>query len=203
MDVYLRCLHIYTYLDNYYGEAPPIEGPAGVIWNSQNTIQWNLLSILYVPQKGHKISTYYQKYLLSGLVYIREVYTGTERGVLTVQEYVLNQILTIRVGLCTWGIHRDRTRSTYHPGVCTKPGTYYQGWFMYMRYTQGHQEYVLNQVLTIRVGLCTWGIHRDRTRSTYHPGVCAKPGTYYQGWFVYMRYTQGQNEEYLPSRSMC
>ena len=22
-------------------------------------------------------------------------------------------------------------------------------------------------------------------------------GTYYQGWFMYMRYTQGQNEEYL------
>ena len=54
-------------------------------------------------------------------------------------------------------------RSTYYPGVCTKPGTYYQGWFMYMRYTQGQneagehtiQEYVLTQVLTIRVGLCT------------------------------------------------
>ena len=29
---------------------------------------------------------------------------------------------------------------TYHPGVCTKPGTYYQGWFMYMRYTQGQNE---------------------------------------------------------------
>ena len=38
-------------------------------------------------------------------------------------------------------------RSTYYPGVCTKPGTYYQGWFMYMRYTQGqNEEYVLNQV---------------------------------------------------------
>ena len=54
-------------------------------------------------------------------------------------------------------------RSIYYPGVCTKPGTYYQGWFMYMRYTQGQNEeyllsrstYVLNQVLTIRVGLCT------------------------------------------------
>ena len=44
-------------------------------------------------------------------------------------------------------------RSTYYPGVYTKPGTYYQGWFMY---TQGqNEEYVLNQVLTIRVGLCT------------------------------------------------
>ena len=68
-------------------------------------------------------------------------------------------------------------RSTYYPGVCTKPGTYYQGWFVYMRYTQG-------------------------MRSTYYPGVCTKPGTYYQGWFMYMRYTQGQNEEYLLSRSM-
>ena len=54
-------------------------------------------------------------------------------------------------------------RSVYYPGVCTKPGTYYQGWFMYMRYTQRQDEeyllsrsvYVLNQVLTIRVGLCT------------------------------------------------
>ena len=39
-------------------------------------------------------------------------------------------------------------------------------------------------------------------RSTYCPGVCTIPGTYYQGWFMYMRYTQGQNEEYLLSRSM-
>ena len=46
---------------------------------------------------------------------------------------MLNQVLTIRVGLCT-----------------------------YMRYTQGQneehlaiQEHVLNQVHTIRVGLCT------------------------------------------------
>ena len=51
-------------------------------------------------------------------------------------------------------------RSTYYPGVCTKPGTYYQDWFMYMKYTQGqNEEYllsrILNQVLTIRVGLCT------------------------------------------------
>ena len=36
-------------------------------------------------------------------------------------------------------------------------------------------------------------------RSTYYPGVCTKPGTYYQGWFMYMKYTQGQNEEYLLS----
>ena len=69
--------------------------------------------------------------------------------------------------------------STYYPGVCTKPGTYYQGWFIYMRYTQGqNEEYLL------------------------YPGVCTKPGTYYQGWFMYMRYTQGQNGEYLLSRSM-
>ena len=39
-------------------------------------------------------------------------------------------------------------------------------------------------------------------RSTYYPGVCTKPGTYNQGWFMYMRYTQGQNKEYLLSRSM-
>ena len=38
-------------------------------------------------------------------------------------------------------------------------------------------------------------------RSAYYPGVCTKPGTYYQGWFMYMRYSQGQNEEYLLSRS--
>ena len=35
----------------------------------------------------------------------------------------------------------------------------------------------------------------------YYPGVRTKPGTYYQGWCMYMRYTQGQNEEYLLSRS--
>ena len=39
-----------------------------------------------------------------------------------------------------------------------------------------------------------WGIHRDGMRSTYYPGVRTKPGTYYQGWFMYRRYTQGQNE---------
>ena len=39
-------------------------------------------------------------------------------------------------------------------------------------------------------------------RSTYYSGVCTKPGNYYQGWFMYMRYTQGQNEEYLLSRSV-
>ena len=35
-----------------------------------------------------------------------------------------------------------------------------------------------------------------------YPGVCTKPDTYYQGWFMYMKYTQGQNEEYLLSRSV-
>ena len=53
-------------------------------------------------------------------------------------------------------------KSTHYPGVCTNPGTYYQGWFMYMRYTQGQneeyslsrtEEYVLNQVLTKQVPL--------------------------------------------------
>ena len=39
-------------------------------------------------------------------------------------------------------------------------------------------------------------------RSTYYPGVCTKPGTNYHGWFMYIKYTQGQNEEYLLSRSM-
>ena len=39
-------------------------------------------------------------------------------------------------------------------------------------------------------------------RSAYYPGVCTEPGTYYQGWSMYMRYTQGQNEEYLLSRSI-
>ena len=33
-----------------------------------------------------------------------------------------------------------------YPGVCTKPGTYYQGWFIYMRYTQGqNEEYLLSR----------------------------------------------------------
>ena len=45
-------------------------------------------------------------------------------------------------------------RSTNYPGVFTKLGTYYQGWFMYMRYTQGQNEdQVLNQVLTKQVML--------------------------------------------------
>ena len=39
-------------------------------------------------------------------------------------------------------------------------------------------------------------------RSTYYPGVCTKPGTYHQGWFMFMRYTQGQNKGYVLSRSM-
>ena len=39
-------------------------------------------------------------------------------------------------------------------------------------------------------------------RGTHYPGVCTKPGTYCQGWFMYMRYTQGQSEEYLLSRSV-
>ena len=39
-------------------------------------------------------------------------------------------------------------------------------------------------------------------RTTYYPGVCTKPGTHYQGWFMYMSYTQEQNEDYLQSRSM-
>ena len=32
---------------------------------------------------------------------------------------------------------------------------------------QTQNRYLLSEVLTIRVGLCTWGIHRDRMRSTY------------------------------------
>ena len=46
-------------------------------------------------------SMYYTRYLLSGLVHVHEVYMGTEWGVFTIQEYVLNQVLTIRVGSCT------------------------------------------------------------------------------------------------------
>ena len=65
---------------------------------------------------------------LEDIRYVHEVYTGTEWGV-----------LTIRVGLCTWGIHRDRMRSTY-----------YQGWFMYMRYTQGqNEEYLLSGLVYV------------------------------------------------------
>ena len=36
-------------------------------------------------------------------------------------------------------------RSTYYPEVCTEPGAYYQGWFMYMRYIQGQNEYLLRR----------------------------------------------------------
>ena len=45
-------------------------------------------------------SMYETRYLLSGLVYVHEVHTRAECGVLTIQEYVLDQVLTIRVGLC-------------------------------------------------------------------------------------------------------
>ena len=88
-------------------------------------------------------------------IYVREVYTGTELGVLTVQECVLNQVLTIRVGLCIYMRYtQDRMRSTYYPGVCTKPGTYYRGWFMYMRYIQGqNEEYLLSWSMTTNSGI--------------------------------------------------
>ena len=35
-------------------------------------------------------------------------------------------------------IRRDRMRSTYYPEVCTKPGTYYQGWFTYVHELKVH-----------------------------------------------------------------
>ena len=35
-----------------------------------------------------------------------------------------------------------------------------------------------------------------------HKSVLIIRGTSYQGWFMYVRYTQGQNEEYLLSRSV-
>ena len=60
--------------------------------------------------------------------------------------------------------------------------------------SNSYQRYLLS-LYTVCIG-------GDRMRSTYYPGVCTNPGTYYQGWFMYMRYTQGQNEEYLLSRSM-
>ena len=41
---------------------------------------------------------------------------------------------------------------------------------------------------------------------TYHEAgiksVLIVRGMYYQGWFMYMRYTQGQNEKYFISRSI-
>jgi hypothetical protein len=54
---------------------------------------------MYVLGRGHKISTYYQRHWLSGVIYVHEVYTGIEWGVLTIQEYVLNQVLTEQVPL--------------------------------------------------------------------------------------------------------
>ena len=62
--------------------------------------------------------------------------------------------------------------------------------------------YFLSEVLTIGADLCTVCIGGDRLRSTCYSGVCTNPGTYYQGWFMYMRYAQGQNEECLLTRSM-
>ena len=43
-------------------------------------------------------------------------------------------------------------RSTYYPGVCTNPGTYYHAGLVYV-----HEVYT----------------GTDRMRSTYYPGVCA------------------------------
>ena len=40
-------------------------------------------------------------------------------------------------------------------------------------------------------------------RSTCYAGVCTEPDTYYPGWFMYMRYTQGQNEEYTYYPGVC
>ena len=72
--------------------------------------------------------------------------------------------------------------------------------------TTSLSQYILTEVLTYVLSGLVY-VHEVHTgtevRSTCYPGVCTKPGTYYQGWFMYMRYTQGQNEEYLLSRSMC
>ena len=119
------------------------------LWEQQIKQRYSGTCLVHTS-KGTQNQYLLSEVLISGL-HVHEVYTGTEWGVLTIQEYVR-----------------------------TKPGTYYQGWFVYMRCTGGQNEeyllsrsmYVLNQVLTIRVGLCTWGIYRDRMRSTYYPGVC-------------------------------
>ena len=58
-------------------------------------MQCNLLIISTYPEGDTK------SVLTSELVYAHEVHTGTERGVLTIQECLLNQVLTNRVGLCT------------------------------------------------------------------------------------------------------
>ena len=63
------------------------------------------------------------------------------------------------------------------------------------------EEYTQNQYL-LSVLVYVHEVYMDRMRSSYYPGVCTKPGTYYHGWFMYMRYTQGLREEHLQSRSM-
>ena len=50
-----------------------------------------------------------EEYFLSELVYVHQVYAGTEQG-----------ICTYYPGVCI-------SPGTYYSGVCTNPGTYYPG----------------------------------------------------------------------------
>ena len=54
------------------------------------------------------------------------------------------------------------------------------------------------QTMYVQTNICTY-VH-DMYSETC--SVLIIKGTYYQGWFMYMRYTQRQNEECLLSRSV-
>ena len=53
-----------------------------------------------VPQREDTISTSYQRYLLSGQIYILCAWEGTERGVLAIQDHVLTLVLTKQGQMC-------------------------------------------------------------------------------------------------------
>ena len=125
-------------------------------------------------------------------------------------------------------------RSTYYPGVCTKPSTVLTKqaplciacvmcsvliWFCLSCgicsccgsniigcYAPNgeHCERPLevSSEFHFKSGNGSFGTHGNRKTVTVKSLVLIIRGTYYQGWFMYMRYSQGQNEEYLLPRSM-
>ena len=65
----------------------------------------------------------------------------------TRNQYLLPEVLTIRVGLraCMRYAQGQSVEYLLSRSVLNQVLTYYQGWFMYMRYTQGqNEEYLLS-----------------------------------------------------------
>ena len=59
--------------------------------------------------------------------------------------------------------------------------------------------YVMNLIILPPLSPC---LPSRSSKGTYNQYLLLEVRTYCQGWFMHMRYTQGQNEEYLLSRSM-